>query len=100
MKLVDVLNGMYAEKIHEVVIIDSRYPYEYDGGHIAHAHNIYTKERLYDEMFIKRSHKNTFNLNNSTMDMDSSSESMSPPEVKRTIIIFHCEFSSERGPNL
>jgi M-phase inducer phosphatase 2 len=82
------------------VIIDSRYPYEYEGGHIAHALNIYTKERLYDEMFIKRSHKNTANFNNSTMDMDSSGESMYPPEAKRTIIIFHCEFSSERGPSL
>ena len=94
-----MLNGVYASQIKETVIVDSRYPYEYDGGHIARALNIYTKERLYDEMFIKRSNKNTI-LNNSTMDMDSSGESMSLPEIKRSIIIFHCEFSSERGPKL
>lgn len=98
--LVDVLNGVYESRIKEVVIIDSRYPYEYEGGHIAHALNIYTKERLYDEMFIKRSQKHSTLLNNSTMDMDSSSESLASPETKRSIIIFHCEFSSERAPGL
>lgn len=103
--LVDVLNGVFDDQIEEVIIIDSRYPYEYDGGHITQALNIFTKERLYDEMFIKRSHKNII-LNNSTMDMDSSNEGVtSPPDLanndrKRSIIIFHCEFSSERGPSL
>lgn len=103
--LVDVLNGVYDDRVKEVIIIDSRYPYEYEGGHITHALNIFTKERLYDEMFIKRSHKNII-LNNSTMDMDSSNEGVqSPPDLaasdqKRSIIIFHCEFSSERAPSL
>lgn len=96
--LVNVLDGVYDDKIKEVIIIDSRYPYEYEGGHITKALNIYTKERLYDEMFIKRSHKNII-LNNSTMDMDSSGDD-SDVDSKRSIIIFHCEFSSERGPSL
>lgn len=98
--LVSVLDGEYQDQIKEVIIIDSRYPYEYEGGHITHALNIYTKERLYDEMFIKRSHKNTTNMNNSTMDMDTSVDSDQSHNSKRTIIIFHCEFSSERGPSL
>jgi rhodanese-related sulfurtransferase len=53
-KLVDVLNGRFSDQIDEYVIIDSRYPYEYEGGHIANALNIYTKDKLYLEMFIKR----------------------------------------------
>lgn len=96
----NVLDGVYDDKIKEIIIIDSRYPYEYEGGHITKALNIYTKERLYDEMFIKRSQKNII-LNNSTMDMDSSGEGCdSDVDSKRSIIIFHCEFSSERGPSL
>ena len=30
-----VLNNGYSDVIDELVIIDCRYPYEYDGGHIA-----------------------------------------------------------------
>jgi len=30
-----VLNNAYADEIDELVVIDCRYPYEYDGGHIA-----------------------------------------------------------------
>jgi len=61
----------------------SRYPYEFEGGHIVGARNIYTRDQIHDA-FVK-----------------------GKPEVKgpgvdgkRNILIFHCEFSSERGPNL
>ena len=30
----DVVNGCYGDKLGEVTIIDCRYPYEYEGGHI------------------------------------------------------------------
>jgi len=29
-----VLNNEYADVIDELLIVDCRYPYEYDGGHI------------------------------------------------------------------
>ncbi|GBM34554.1 M-phase inducer phosphatase [Araneus ventricosus] len=54
-----------------------RYPYEFEGGHIQGAKNIYTKENILD----------TFLTNSGKC-------------IKNTIIIFHCEFSSERAPNL
>jgi M-phase inducer phosphatase 2 len=62
-------------------VIDSRYPYEYDAGHIRNAKNIYTKQKLYDEFFFQKYHE--------SLDIS-----------KRIIIIFHCEFSSERAPTL
>lgn len=33
-KIVSVLTGKFASFIKECVIIDCRYPYEYEGGHI------------------------------------------------------------------
>jgi len=125
--LVDVLNGKYNEQIDECVVIDSRYPYEYDGGHIATALNIYTKERLFEEMFIKRlnfraPHKFPTSLSSTCLNqleqhpiahsatnacltqLDNSTTTVTTSKdnakSKRCIIIFHCEFSSERGPNL
>ncbi|ESO86536.1 hypothetical protein LOTGIDRAFT_167059 [Lottia gigantea] len=57
-------------------IIDCRYPYEYQGGHIQGAINIYTEQGI-----------QTF--------MESRLHS-----TKNDILIFHCEFSSHRGPKL
>ncbi|XP_028391555.1 M-phase inducer phosphatase 1-like isoform X2 [Dendronephthya gigantea] len=72
-----VLNCNY-QAIDQVYIIDCRYPYEYEGGHIRTAMNMHTKEEIFD-FFLKRP--------------------KSSPD-KRTILIFHCEFSSKRAPTL
>ncbi|CAF1113200.1 unnamed protein product [Rotaria sp. Silwood1] len=78
--MVDVLQNVYASEIESLHIIDCRYPYEYDGGHIQSAKNLYTRSQIYNEYFHK------------------------PLELKdswkRNIFIFHCEFSSERAPSL
>jgi hypothetical protein len=80
-----VLDGEYDNLIDKLIIIDSRYPYEFEGGHIRNAQNIYTKERIIE----------TFLTNKDEILSKSPSSS-----GKRTVIIFHCEFSSERGPSL
>jgi hypothetical protein len=80
-----LLDGEYDHLIDKLIIIDSRYPYEFEGGHIRNAQNIYTKERIIE----------TFLTNKDQILSKSSSGSH-----KRTVIIFHCEFSSERGPSL
>lgn len=64
--------------IGRYMIIDSRYPYEYEAGHVCGARNIYTKETLVELCFPLKA--------------------ASRPAVD--VIIFHCEFSSERGPGL
>ena len=77
--MVDVLRGVYAAEIEQLHIIDCRYPYEYEGGHIDRATNLYTRSQVFGEYFAQ-----------------------TPPlsSTKRTIFIFHCEFSSERAPAL
>lgn len=64
-----------------------RFPYEFEGGHIKGAINIYTKEQMMDELKEKKY-------------LQMNDASAPDCENKRNILIFHCEFSSERGPSL
>ncbi|CAC5358544.1 unnamed protein product [Mytilus coruscus] len=82
----DILNGKYKDGISSCRIIDCRYPYEFNGGHIKtiikfiiqNAENCYLEKHI-DELLLQ-----TIQSGNTTGE----------------IIIFHCEFSSKRGPKL
>lgn len=56
----------------QLLIIDCRFPYEYNGGHIISAQNVNTRRHLFN-LFDKYKDTNTW-------------------------VIFHCEFSQDRGP--
>lgn len=75
--MADVLEGRAPLKSDEIVVIDCRYPYEYEGGHIRSALNIYTKSGLLSHFLVG----------------DAKS-------CAKKAIIFHCEFSQIRGPAL
>ncbi|NXX79763.1 MPIP1 phosphatase, partial [Urocolius indicus] len=77
--IVSVLTGKFASSINKCVIIDCRYPYEYEGGHIKGAVNLHMEEDV-EEYLLKKP--------------------IQPSDNKRVIIVFHCEFSSERGPRM
>jgi len=89
--VVDLINGKFNNYVENFTIVDCRYPYEYNYGHIHGAHNLWTKDMVWN-MFMdgKRA------LSPSS----TSPESHSGEGAKRNILIFHCEFSSERGPAL
>ena len=97
----DLINGKYDDCCDEKYVIDCRFPYEYQGGHIQSALNINTMAQL-DELFFPNS------IDGSTEPKDAlstTSESSSllpsaPLKPKRTIIVFHCEFSSHRAPRM
>lgn len=78
--LSSVIRGEYDNQIEKAIIVDCRYPYEYQGGHITGAKNLYTNDEIIEE-FLKKPIVPT-------------------NKDKRIVIIFHCEFSSERGPKL
>eukprot|EP01138_Halocafeteria_seosinensis_P012325 gb/GECG01012594.1/.p1 GENE.gb/GECG01012594.1/~~gb/GECG01012594.1/.p1 ORF type:complete len:494 (+),score=55.92 gb/GECG01012594.1/:1-1482(+) len=70
-----VLDGHYSSKDTEFWIIDCRFPYEYQGGHIMEATNLMDPFQLKDTMF--------------------------PPNAnKKRVFIMHCEFSSHRAPKM
>ncbi|XP_046554237.1 M-phase inducer phosphatase-like [Haliotis rubra] len=73
-----LLAGKYDDVISGYQIVDCRYPYEYEGGHVKGANNLHNEALISD-------------LVNSLKGTDSN---------QRNILIFHCEFSSERGPKL
>ncbi|XP_031221189.1 M-phase inducer phosphatase 3 isoform X2 [Mastomys coucha] len=75
-----LLSGKFQSVIERFYIIDCRYPYEYLGGHILGAVNLYSQKELH-EFFLRKP--------------------VVPLDIqKRVIIVFLCEFSSERGPRM
>nr|XP_023020790.1 M-phase inducer phosphatase-like [Leptinotarsa decemlineata] len=75
-----LIKGSFRDVIRSCKIIDCRYPYEFESGPITGAANLYTREQC----------------------MQPLTDSQNPiaHSAKSDILLFHCEFSSERGPNL
>lgn len=71
--LVDVINGKYNDRYENTMIIDCRFEYEYEGGHINGALNYNDKDYLAQKLFDEGQKPNT-------------------------ILIFHCEYSAHRAP--
>ncbi|XP_008585498.1 PREDICTED: M-phase inducer phosphatase 2 isoform X1 [Galeopterus variegatus] len=78
--MVALLMGKFSNIVEKFVIVDCRYPYEYEGGHIKTAVNLPLERDA--ENFLLQSPITAHSLD------------------KRIILIFHCEFSSERGPRM
>ncbi|XP_041252870.1 M-phase inducer phosphatase 2-like isoform X13 [Onychostruthus taczanowskii] len=75
-----VLSGHYSSFIESSIVVDCRYPYEYEGGHIKGAVNLPLQQDV-EKFLLERP--------------------LVPQDIgKRVILIFHCEFSVERGPRM
>jgi M-phase inducer tyrosine phosphatase len=72
--LAGVLTGVYDEHFDNLYIVDCRYSYEFNGGHIRNAANATSPDVLLDGFFE------------------------SP--IPASLVVFHCEFSQNRGPQL
>ncbi|KAJ3323944.1 cell division cycle- protein [Boothiomyces sp. JEL0866] len=73
--LVNIINGEYSDRMDEFHLVDCRYPYEYQGGHIESAINITTVDEIERRFFSKLSQK-------------------------KVAIVFHCEYSIQRAPQM
>lgn len=72
--MLDVLDQKYADKYDRVLVVDCRFEYEYEGGHIESAVNFNDKQHLANELFAQN-----------------------VPSAN-TLLIFHCEYSVHRAP--
>uniref|UniRef100_A0A182Q7L1 protein-tyrosine-phosphatase n=1 Tax=Anopheles farauti TaxID=69004 RepID=A0A182Q7L1_9DIPT len=86
-----LVRGDYKDKIASFKIIDCRYPYEFEGGHIRGAKNLYTQEQIIEELIKSKTEPPT---------VAAAASGTQDGTMRRHIIVFHCEFSSERGPKL
>ncbi|XP_062901199.1 M-phase inducer phosphatase 2 [Mobula hypostoma] len=77
--VIQLVNGKFDGLVERFLLFDCRYPYEYEGGHIKGALNLHMEDEVEDL------------LKKPIVPVD---------KAKRVIIIFHCEFSSERGPRM
>lgn len=82
--MANLLRGVYKNSVASFRVIDCRYPYEFEGGHIRNAENLYTHEQIINEL----------------VNAKTEAPKVVPEGPMRNIIVFHCEFSSERGPKL
>jgi M-phase inducer tyrosine phosphatase len=80
----DLLDGVYNSRIASFHVIDCRFDYEYNGGHIPGAVNINTTAGV--EEFL--------------LGVQRPKPSVSGDSQKKTILVFHCEFSAKRAPTL
>ncbi|EOA84938.1 uncharacterized protein SETTUDRAFT_32178 [Exserohilum turcica Et28A] len=71
--LVEVLDGVYDHLYDNKVVIDCRFEYEYNGGHIEGALNFCDKEKLAERLF-------------------------QAPSSENTLLVLHCEYSAHRAP--
>lgn len=70
---IDVLNGVYDDNGEKPVIVDCRFEYEFEGGHIADAVNYNDKQKLAETLFDCAT-------------------------AGGKTLIFHCEYSAHRAP--
>ncbi|KAJ3194724.1 hypothetical protein HDU67_004619, partial [Dinochytrium kinnereticum] len=82
--LSDLVKGRYSDLCDELHIIDCRYPYEYEGGHIVGARNVYTTADLSSVFYPTLP-----GCSSKAVNAD-----------KKVVIVFHCEFSVQRAPRI
>jgi len=81
-----LLDGKYDSQMSSFQVIDCRFDYEYDGGHIPGAVNINTTAAL-EEMLLG---------GNTSKPVPS----ISGDGPRKKVLVFHCEFSMKRAPTL
>ena len=69
----DILDSRYAADYERILVVDCRFEYEYNGGHIRDAVNFNDKQQLANKLFDAE-----------------------PPSS--TLLVFHCEYSVHRAP--
>ncbi|NWI17003.1 MPIP2 phosphatase, partial [Crypturellus soui] len=100
-----VLTGQFSSLIESCVVVDCRYPYEYEGGHIkvgAGTPRAAPVAAAAAARWLRPRPQGAVNL---PLERDAEEFLLRKPIVpadaaKRVIVVFHCEFSSERGPRM
>ena len=98
-----LLDGDFADTVDRFVIVDCRFPYEFEGGHIRGA--VHAEDFAADLQQQYFSHASLAEFSSIGGDApvegpDSGSSQTEDGKRKSIVFIFHCEFSQSRGPKL
>lgn len=90
-----MIEGKYTEKISRYHIVDCRFQYEYDGGHIDGALNISSNPEV-ESLLLQ----NGSGVHSNGKTLPKPTKSGETVDDLPAIIVFHCEFSNKRAPAL
>jgi rhodanese-related sulfurtransferase len=95
--MVQVLDGNHGEYI----VIDCRFPYEYNGGHIKGAVNICQPDPMEKFFVNQQGHpESPISPQSPLAGLNERVRDMLLNDSKNICIIFHCEFSQHRAPKM
>ncbi|KAG8869325.1 cell division cycle- protein [Serendipita sp. 405] len=83
-----LLSGAYDAHVASYTIIDCRFKFEYEGGHIGGAINLNKEEDIERVLFEMAAKEGRLPVPSQS----------GMPGVRHPILVFHCEFSAKRGP--
>ncbi|WFD31354.1 protein-tyrosine-phosphatase [Malassezia sp. CBS 17886] len=92
-----LVRGMYTDRIRGYRIVDCRFAYEHEGGHIAGAVNLNTVAQVHEHFLSPGCGLHA------GQPLPCRTQSGLPDEngdTRKFVVIFHCEFSCKRAPSL
>ncbi|CBQ67678.1 related to M-phase inducer phosphatase [Sporisorium reilianum SRZ2] len=96
--MTDLLAGKYTNAIMSFQVVDCRFGYEYEGGHIPGAINLSTVDRVVGH-FLKPGQGR--HANGEPLPLRSQSGKADKFGNRRKhVLVFHCEFSCKRAPTM
>lgn len=93
----DLMKGHYDDRVSGYQIVDCRFAYEHEGGHIAGSINLNSIEQIQQHFLTPGSGLHAEHA------LPPRTQSGHPDEqgsTRKFVLIFHCEFSFKRGPSL
>lgn len=91
--MTDLLAGKFTNAIMSYQVVDCRFGYEYEGGHIPGAINLSTVEKVVGHFL-------TPGQGRALPPRSQSGKADQHGNRKKHVLIFHCEFSAKRAPSM
>lgn len=92
----DLLEGRYDQAISKKIVIDCRFRYEYEGGHIRQAINFREKELVEQMLLGGQMFEGTWTV----PEPSESGKCDLSGQSKKVVLVFHCEYSAMRAPTM
>ncbi|EPQ32358.1 uncharacterized protein PFL1_00554 [Pseudozyma flocculosa PF-1] len=96
--LTDLLRGRFDDQITSYNVVDCRFGYEYEGGHVPGAINLSTMEKVKSYFLVPDQGRHAGGKPLPIRSQSGKADSSGNP--RKHVIVFHCEFSCKRAPSM